>query len=98
MAREIGVSTYILEAKSGGLEPNEAIRMQHLEDERRPASMRPELLSSGKPSRFLIQLSKRFLYTKGTFMESPGSTRAIRFEFVFGGRTVESENVWRKSL
>jgi len=36
MAREIGVSTYTIyswKAKFGGLEPNEATRMRHLEDE-----------------------------------------------------------------
>ena len=36
MAREIGVSTYTIyawKAKFGGMEPNEAIRLRHLEDE-----------------------------------------------------------------
>ena len=36
MAREIGVSTYTIyswKAKCGGLEPNEATKLRHLEDE-----------------------------------------------------------------
>src|SRR5579863_9073959 len=36
MAREVGVSTYTIyswKAKYGGVEPNEAIRLHHLEDE-----------------------------------------------------------------
>jgi putative transposase len=36
MAREVGVSTYTIyswKAKYGGMEPNEAIRLRHLEDE-----------------------------------------------------------------
>lgn len=36
MAREIGVSTYTIyswKAKYGGIEPNEAMRLRHLEDE-----------------------------------------------------------------
>lgn len=36
MAREVGVSTYTIyswKAKFGGLEPNEATRLRHLEDE-----------------------------------------------------------------
>src|SRR5580698_1424334 len=36
MAREIGVSTYTIyswKAKFGGLEPNEATKLRHLEDE-----------------------------------------------------------------
>lgn len=36
MAREVGVSTYTVyawKAKYGGVEPNEAVRLHHLEDE-----------------------------------------------------------------
>jgi putative transposase len=36
MAREVGVSTYTIyswKAKYGGMEPNEAMRLRHLEDE-----------------------------------------------------------------
>ena len=36
MAREIGVSTYTIyswKAKLGGMEPNEATRLRHMEDE-----------------------------------------------------------------
>jgi putative transposase len=36
MAREVGVSTYTVyswKAKYGGFEPNEAVRLHHLEDE-----------------------------------------------------------------
>ena len=36
MAREVGVSTYKVyswKAKYGGVEPNEAVRLRHLEDE-----------------------------------------------------------------
>jgi putative transposase len=36
MAREVGVSTYTIyswKAKYGGMEPNEAVRLRHLEDE-----------------------------------------------------------------
>jgi putative transposase len=36
MVREVGVSTYTIyswKAKYGGVEPNEAIRLHHLEDE-----------------------------------------------------------------
>jgi putative transposase len=36
IAREVGVSTYAIyswKAKYGGVEPNEAIRLHHLEDE-----------------------------------------------------------------
>jgi putative transposase len=36
MAREVGVSTYTVyswKAKYGGVEPNEAVRLRHLEDE-----------------------------------------------------------------
>jgi putative transposase len=36
MAREVGVSTYTIyswKAKCGGMEPNETMRLRHLEDE-----------------------------------------------------------------